>query len=147
MDRTHNWHGSCLHAILCMEKLQWCWNNTNASFVTSKCYKIHQNTLDTEDNSNDREVDDICIEIFCLQWTTVPVPVQPMIAPVCLGHLLRCFRTNLQRSTASHSWGIWSSQDCQLVPQMTNKHRSTPECFVVVTHRGSDTSWLAKQQT
>jgi len=36
----------------------------------------------------------------------------------------------------AYRWGIWSRQDHQLVPQMTNKHRWTLWCFEVVMYRG-----------
>ena len=53
---------------------------------------------------------------------------KPVIAPVGLGHLLRCFRYQLSEMYGyTHSWGIWNSRDHQLVLKMTNKQTSIVE--------------------
>jgi len=68
----------------------------------------------------------------------VPVPVQPVIASVSLGHLLRCFRYQLLEMYGFAQLALLKQprSPAYAMPQTTNTHRWTLWCFVVMTYRG-----------
>ena len=72
----------------------------------------------------------------------VPVPVQPMIARVGLGHLLRCFRYQLSEMYGLAQLGHLKQP--RLPACATNNEQASLNSLVFC---GSDESWLAKQQT